>query len=195
MTLAQLLLAVSPSHPGSTDWTLIWAAIGAIAVVLGLLFDNGVLIRGLNVINNGYEWEVRPFRAPGARKVETRISHGYSSPRYLRTAAVVVPQRLFVRILWFVTHGQRLERWIVAADLLNGTERELRPNQGTNLSGELESLVPLPTWRLWRPLKLEDPTNRRLLTLLRFDRRSRVVARPVREARGSTQPAGTAHAA
>jgi hypothetical protein len=126
VTLAQLLLAVSPSHPGSTDWTLILTAIGAIAVVLGLLFDNGVLIRVLNVINHGYEWEVEPFRGPGTRKVETRISHGYSSTRYLRTAAVVVPQRLFARILWFLTHGQRLERWIVAADLLSGTERELR---------------------------------------------------------------------
>jgi hypothetical protein len=80
-------------------------------------------------------------------------------------------------------------RAICGSDLLDeDEERELEQGRGETLKGELDEVVPLPTWRFWGPLKLQDATSRRLLLLLRFDRRTRVIAKDVGEAEGPSAP-------
>jgi hypothetical protein len=185
VSAGSLLLAASDKGTASTNWTLIFSGVAAAVALLALVFDNGFLVAGFTLINRRYKWEAKPLQ--DGHQVKARISHGYSSTRTLSQGHVVVPQRLLLRILWRLAHRQKLERWLVVATV-SVKNVNLAPNQGFDLDGHLNSEVPVPTWRFWRPRKMRDPTDLTLLMLLRFDRRTRVIAKKVKEASGDFEP-------
>jgi hypothetical protein len=172
----------------------LWASVGGLAglvALAALLFDNGILVTAWNAFNRRYKWDTPPALDPTG-KVIARISHGYEQNRTLTMAVVVVPQRLGFRILWRVFHPRtRTYRWIVVANLLGkGVKPELAPHQGVDLQGQLNDPSPLPTWKIWKGIRMQSPAERRLLFLARFDRKSNTIAKRVEKLSGAAQPPG-----
>jgi hypothetical protein len=168
------------------------AIIAAAAAALTLFFGEGILFGLLNLINRGYRWEVKPVRDPNTHVVQARVSHGHDGNRVLTKALVAVVQRPLLRVLWRLFHRRGIERWIVAADLLDGQpvrEPVLPQYEGITLQGYLLPSVPLPTWKFWRRNRsMQDPTRRKLILILKFDRRRRLISKPVKVASGSMEP-------
>ncbi len=166
------------------------ATLAVIVAILVLFFDNGVLVKVWNASNQRYRWDSKPLTDRSTRKVVARISHGYDEPRHLSQANVVVPQSLALRILWRPFHKAGLDRWAIAASLLptNQDDRTLTPRKAIELAGILEPEIPLPTWKFWTIKKPQDPQDKHLLLILRFDRKRRTTVKRVGQAPGNLEP-------
>jgi hypothetical protein len=166
------------------------ALIAAAATVLTLLVGEGILLRIGNVFSRRYEWEVGPVRDPATRAVQARVSQGYGDNRVLSKAYVAVVPSLLLRIVWLVTHFHKVDRFVIAATLLEPNNTlTLTSNAGVNLTGKLKETVPMPTWKLWKKNpQSPDPTTKRLVMILKLDRRRRLLSKKVDEAPGSFQP-------
>ena len=101
----------------------------------------------------------------------------------------MVPSPL-LRLVWLVTHFHKVDRFVIAARLLEPNNTlKLTSNSGVNLKGKLKETVPMPTWKLWKKNpQSPDPTTKRLVMILKFDRRRRLLSKKVDEAPGSFQP-------
>lgn len=150
--------------------------------VLAFIFGDGLFRHVANLTTRRFKWETGPLVDSNDR-VRASISHDYPTKRSITHALVVVQQPLLRRLL-FLLRGEKLGRWFIVIELLDG-QLDLEPGLSVPFTGTLPETAKVPTWNVFRSRVKRQTEALRLICLIQASRR-RVMTRKLKRVTGST---------